>query len=122
MPGQLELIERYCLSLPGTTMVVQWGENHVYKVGGKLFALAGPDAREPGVTFKVTEDSFTILTRLGGIAQAPYFAKRQWVHVERIRVLPRAELKAYIKRSYDMIAAKLTRKQRAELGVERSHP
>lgn len=113
----LAAIERYCLSLPGATMVVQWGERHVYKVGDKVFALAGPEPRMPRATFKVSEESFAILTALGGIAQAPYFAKRQWVEVEDAEVLSLAEIKAYLKRSHEMIAAKLTRKARAALGL-----
>ena len=31
----------FCASLPGTTHVVQWGGAHVWKVGGKVFAIAG---------------------------------------------------------------------------------
>ena len=31
----------YCESLPATTYVVQWGDAHVWKVGGKVFAIAG---------------------------------------------------------------------------------
>lgn len=31
----------FCQSLPATTYVVQWGGAHVWKVGGKVFALGG---------------------------------------------------------------------------------
>lgn len=31
----------YCGSLPATTHVVQWGGAHVWKVGGKVFAIGG---------------------------------------------------------------------------------
>ena len=33
---------RYCASLPAATHVVQWGGAHVWKVGGKVFAI-GPE-------------------------------------------------------------------------------
>jgi predicted DNA-binding protein (MmcQ/YjbR family) len=32
---------KYCESLPVTTYVVQWGGSHVWKVGGKVFAIGG---------------------------------------------------------------------------------
>ena len=34
---------RFCASLHATTHVVQWGGAHVWKVGGKVFAIGGWD-------------------------------------------------------------------------------
>ena len=31
----------FCRSLPATSHVVQWGGAHVWKVGGKVFAIGG---------------------------------------------------------------------------------
>ena len=106
---------RYALSLPATEIVQQWG-GFVGKVGGKVFALIG-DAGEP-IVFKVSEISFDGLTTLEGVGQAAYFAKRAWVSVDKGAPLTDAELKAYIKASHGMIAGKLTRKLRAELGLD----
>ncbi|HEX7922162.1 MAG TPA: hypothetical protein VF583_14475, partial [Bradyrhizobium sp.] len=33
--------EAHCLRLPAATKVVQWEGTSVFKVGGKMFALAG---------------------------------------------------------------------------------
>ena len=45
----------FCRSLPHTTHVVQWGGSHVWKVGGKVFAIGGWDnGKYPGITFKVS--------------------------------------------------------------------
>jgi predicted DNA-binding protein (MmcQ/YjbR family) len=34
----------FCRALPATTYVLQWGGSHVWKVGGKVFAIgAGQD-------------------------------------------------------------------------------
>ena len=101
-------------SLPATTMVEQWG-SHVAKVGGKVFALIATDGSS--IAFKVTEMSFEGLTGIEGIGQAPYFAKRQWVSVDKGAALSDAELKAYIGASHRMIVSKLTHKLRAELGL-----
>ena len=101
-------------SLPATTMVEQW-ESHVGKVGGKVFALMASDGSS--IAFKVTEMSFEGLTQIDGIGQAPYFAKRQWVSVDKGAALSDADLKAYVEAAHRMIADKLTRKLRAELGI-----
>ena len=36
----------FCKSLPATTYVMQWGGSHVWKVGGKVFAIGGWDDGE----------------------------------------------------------------------------
>jgi predicted DNA-binding protein (MmcQ/YjbR family) len=105
--------ESFILGLPATTLVEQW-EASVAKVGGKVFALFGLDSR--GIVFKVGEIAFAGLTSLEGIAQAPYFARGAWV-VVRPGALPVRDLKAYVAESHRMVAAKLTRKLRAELGL-----
>lgn len=105
--------DTFILSLPATTIVEQW-VGHVAKVGGKVFAVYGEDSRH--IAFKVTELSFEGLTAIEGIAQAAYFAKRQWVSVSR-GALGDADLKAYIRASHAIITAKLTKKLRAELGL-----
>ena len=50
----------FCRKLPATTHVVQWGGSHVWKVGGKVFAIAGDDDGRFSVTFKVSELAFEI--------------------------------------------------------------
>lgn len=107
--------KRYVASLPATEIVAQW-DGHVAKVGGKVFAIIGE--RGAPIVFKVTEISFDGLTSLDGVGQAAYFAKRAWVSVDKGAPLSDADLKAYIKASHGMIAAKLTRKLRAELGLD----
>ena len=57
--------------------------------------------------------------RIEGIKQAPYFAKRKWVCVASAADLTNAEREAYLRRSYRLISASLTRKVREELGIFR---
>lgn len=109
-----KVFAKYVATLPATTLVEQW-EAHVAKIGGKVFALCGDNGGH--ITFKVTEMSFEGLTLIEGIGQAPYFAKRAWVSVDKGADIPDADLKAYIRASHRMIAAGLTRKLRAELGL-----
>jgi predicted DNA-binding protein (MmcQ/YjbR family) len=101
--------------LKAVTLHEQWG-GHVAKVGGKVFAMIGEEGGH--IVFKVTELSFDGLTSLVGIDQAPSFAKRAWVSVGKGAPLSDAELKAYIAASHEMVARKLTKKLRAELGLD----
>ena len=102
----------------GVTFVDQWG-SRVAKVGGKVFALLNrPGNDDANIVFKVPEETFEILTAIAGIAQAPYFAKRQWVSVSCEADLPEGDLKTYMLRSYKIIAKSLTKKLRTELGIE----
>jgi predicted DNA-binding protein (MmcQ/YjbR family) len=112
-------LEKFLKSLKHTTMVVQWGDHHVYKIGGKVFAVVGGSGEaEPGLTFKAGETSFDILTKQKGIIQAPYMARNQWVKLERLSALKDSEIKAYLERSYHLIAGGLTKKMRVSLGFE----
>jgi predicted DNA-binding protein (MmcQ/YjbR family) len=114
---RLPALRQFALSLPQTTVVVQWGGCFVFKVAGKMFFLIVPDgATVKNVIFKVTPEEFDELTEIDGIIQAPYCAKRLWVSVEDLSALPAAELERRIRRSYDLVVAKLPKKIQATLG------
>lgn len=110
--------EGFAGSLAGVTFVDQW-DSRVAKVGGKVFTLLTTGMHDdiPRIVFKVAEESFEILTGIDGIAQAPYFAKRQWVSVSKTADLPDRDLRTYVERSYRIIAKGLTKKLRGELGI-----
>lgn len=112
----------FCRSLPHTSHVVQWGESHVWKVAGKLFAVAsqwhtGPDA-PPYVTFKTSEMSFDLLKDEPGCRPAPYLASRgmKWIQRTGPETLDDAGLRDYLAESHRLVAAGLTRKLRQSLG------
>jgi predicted DNA-binding protein (MmcQ/YjbR family) len=103
-------IEAFCLSLPAATLSVQWGEERVYKIGGKMFAMLGPKTDKPHhLFFKAGETSFHILTQLRHIIPAPY--------LERLDALATKELRAYLERAHALAAAGLSKKKRAALGI-----
>ena len=108
-----EEIEAAALALPAATKVVQWGDSDVYKVGGKVFALCGLSG---GLAFKVSEIGFMALTEGGPARQAPYFAKGQWVIVDLEEIGPE-DLESWLASSHALIAAKLTRAVKRELGL-----
>jgi predicted DNA-binding protein (MmcQ/YjbR family) len=102
------------MALPGATMSVQWGDDRVYKVGGKMFAVLGPNG---SYSFKATDVAFEVLTESGQARPAPYMARAKWIYFDRIDAMPKAELAGYLKTAHELVAAKLTRKARAELGL-----
>jgi predicted DNA-binding protein (MmcQ/YjbR family) len=113
---RLAALRQFALALPQTKVVVQWGGCLVFKVVEKMFFLIVPDgATVKNVIFKVTPEEFDELTEIDGIGQAPYCAKRMWVSVEDLSALPPAELERRIRRSYDLVVAKLPKKLQAKL-------
>jgi len=112
-------IEKFCLSLPGATLSIQWGADRVYKVGGKMFAAMGPkEARPQSLSFKAAPDSFAILTEMAHIVPAPYLARAQWVQLEKLDALPAKELKAYLTRAHALVASGLPKKTQRALATE----
>jgi predicted DNA-binding protein (MmcQ/YjbR family) len=114
---RLPTLRTFALSLPHTTVVKQWGEHLVFKVAGKMFLIVGLDGElVDGLTIKCTPDhEFDELTDIDGITQAPYCAKRHWVRIGDLGVLSAAELQRRIRRSYDLVVAKLPKKTQAAL-------
>ncbi|MBL8771340.1 MAG: MmcQ/YjbR family DNA-binding protein [Phenylobacterium sp.] len=106
--GEVEVL---ALALPATSKVVQWGGADVFKVGGKVFAICGD-----GLSFKVTPIGFEVLTHDGLGRQAPYCAKGQWVNIALDRLDP-DDCAGWLATAHSLMAAKLTKKARAEFGL-----
>jgi predicted DNA-binding protein (MmcQ/YjbR family) len=107
--------EAFILTLPKATLVRQWRDDSVAKIGGKVFALLD---RDPGeVWLKVSDMAYELLTELPGVRPAPYFARAGWVAISVASPLTGAEVEAYVAEAHRIVAGKLTRKARAELGL-----
>jgi predicted DNA-binding protein (MmcQ/YjbR family) len=114
-------LEKFLLALPGATLSIQWGDDHVFKVGGKMFAVMGPPENKlRGLSFKAGEQSFAILTKQKGIIPAPYLARAHWVQLQKLNALSDKELKAYLTRAHAIVASGLSKKMRASLGIAES--
>lgn len=109
----------YCGALPATSYVVQWGGSHVWKVGGKLFAVGGWDDDEPRFTFKVSELSYEILKEMPGLRPAPYLASRgmKWIQHYDKPGLPDDDLCDYLRQSHKIVSLGLSKKKQRELGL-----
>ena len=103
-----------------TTYVMQWGGAHVWKVGGKVFAIGGWDNRKyPGITFKVSEIAYEILKDEPGLRPAPYLASRgmKWIQHYDEPGLSNEDLKSYLTTSHRIVSLGLTKKKQRELGL-----
>ena len=108
----IETFREYCLSLPGTTEGMKW-EHLCFMVEEKIFVII---AIEEGSRFsiKCNPDDFDTLTARYGIKQAFHMAKRQWIQIENLEVLPDAELKSRVADSRALVLAKLPKKTQAK--------
>ena len=114
-----EKFNDFCRALPATTYVVQWGGSHVWKVGGKVFAIGGWDTGQAAITFKVSALSYEMLKEQPGLRPAPYLASRgmTWIQHFAKPGLSDAELRDYLRQSHAIVAQGLSKKKRLELGI-----
>ncbi len=109
----------FCASLPATSHVVQWGGAHVWKVGGKVFAIGGWGNEQPAITFKVSAVTYEILKDMPGLRPAPYLASRgmKWIQHFAEPGFSDEELKEHIRDSHEIVSLGLSKKKQKELGL-----
>ena len=114
----IEDLSFICKGFKGVTTDIKWEDHLCFNVGEKIFLITSPDTLPCSASFKVSEEYFVNLTEKDGLNQARYFAKRQWVTVHDINTLSKQEWEHYLLESHRLVALKLTKKKRAELGIE----
>ena len=118
----VEWVRAHCMALPHTTETVQWGDDLVFKVADKMFAVAVLVPAKVALSFKSAPEEFAELVERPGVIPAPYMARAQWVALETGDAIPRAELKRLLTRSYELVVAKLPKKTQAALAVSPKKP
>jgi predicted DNA-binding protein (MmcQ/YjbR family) len=108
----IEWVRRVCLSFPHATEQVQWEDHLLFKIGGKMFAIASLEPAGVWLSFKCAPEAFEELTDLPGVIPAPYLARAQWIALETEDALSTAELRRLLRNSYDLVVAKLPKKTR----------
>lgn len=110
----------FCGALKATTYVMQWGNSHVWKVGGKVFAIGGLGDSGPAFSFKVSELAYEILRDMPGLRPAPYLASRglKWIQHYGKPGLSARDLKNYLRQSHHIVSQGLPKKKRRELGLD----
>lgn len=106
-------VEAAALALPGATLSIQWGNDRVYKIGGKMFAAMGGD-KAPSLSFKVDDVAFEMLTERKGIIPAPYLARAKWVQLTTLDAMDAEEIRGRLAQAHRIIAEKLPKKSRPD--------
>jgi predicted DNA-binding protein (MmcQ/YjbR family) len=111
----VDWLREVCLAFPGTTEQIQWGNDLLFKVGGKMFAVTPLEPAPVCLSFKASPENFAELTERPHIIPAPYLARAQWVALETRDALPRDELAPLLRDAYDLVFAKLPKRAREAL-------
>ncbi|HEX2560177.1 MmcQ/YjbR family DNA-binding protein [Phenylobacterium sp.] len=110
-----QALKAAALALPGAALSIQWGDDRVYKVGGKMFAAT--DGAGSNLSLKVTDIAFEALTETGRARPAPYLAKSKGVRFDDASALDDAEVADWLKTAHALVSAKLTKAVKKELGL-----
>ncbi len=111
----VDRLREVCLSFPCATEQIQWGNDLVFKVGGKMFAVTTLEPASVCLSFKASPETFAEVTERPNVIPAPYLARAQWVALQTRDALPTEELARLLRESYDLVSAKLSKKTRQAL-------
>lgn len=104
----------YCLSKPSATEETPFGPDVlVFKVGGKMFALAALDQVPPTVNLKCDPDlALDLRDRYEQVRPGYHMNKKHWNSVAIEGGIPNIELRKMIDHSYELILKSLRKAAR----------
>ena len=107
----LEQFREYCLSKPSANESTPFGPDAlVFKVRGKMFALAALDEVPTRVNLKCDPDlALELRDRYEQITPGYHMNKKHWNTVEIESGIPDAEVRKMIDHSYDLVAKALVK-------------
>jgi predicted DNA-binding protein (MmcQ/YjbR family) len=113
----VEELRAYALSLPGTNESFPFDNNTlVFKVLTKMFLLVSLERQPLQFNFKaLPENNLAYRENYPAVRPGYHSNKKHWSTVTVDGSIPERELKTWIKDSYDLVVAKLTKKQQASL-------
>ncbi|MDQ3116986.1 MAG: MmcQ/YjbR family DNA-binding protein, partial [Verrucomicrobiota bacterium] len=102
----LEDFREYCLTKKDATEGTPFGEDTiVFKVGGKIFALASLDEVPPRANLKCDpERALDLRDRYEEVQPGYHMNKKHWNTVTLTGKIPEAELREMIDHSYELVA------------------
>ena len=116
----LDSIREYCLSLPDATEKVQWEDDLLFCIGGKIFtAVSLNPAGKDRIAFKCDPETFAELLEREGARPAAYVGRFKWIALRDFNVLPAGELRELILASYELVKAKLPKKKAGQKRARR---
>src|ERR1700722_8235445 len=111
----IDWVREYCLALPHTTEKVQWGDDLVFKIGERMYAVVALKPGDHWFAFKCTPEEFSALVERPGIVPAPCLARAQWVALDTYDALSADEIKRLLSQAYSLIFTKLSKRLQARL-------
>ena len=113
----VESFREYCLNKPHVTEGTPFGEDVlVFKVAGKMFALAALDEVPATVNLKCDPDlALDLRDQYEQVRPGYHMNKKHWNTVEIESGIPEAELRRMIDRSYELVVKSLPKTARAKL-------
>ena len=113
----LESFRDYCLTKPHATEGTPFGEDVlVFKVGGKMFALASLDEIPPTVNLKCDPDrALELRDQYEQVRPGYHMNKKHWNTIEIDSGLAEPELRQMIDHSYDLVVQSLPKAMQAKL-------
>jgi predicted DNA-binding protein (MmcQ/YjbR family) len=111
-------LREYCLAKRGTSEETPFGPDVlVFKVGGKMFALAALDEVPPTVNLKCDPDlALDLRDRYEQVRAGYHMNKKHWNTVEIESGIPDIELRKMIDHSYELVIERLP-KPKAKIGA-----
>src|SRR5438552_14681455 len=118
----LEQFREYCLNKPCTTEGTPFGPDVlVFKVGGKMFALASLDEIPTTVNLKCDPDlALELRDRYEQVRPGYHMSKKHWNTIEIEAGIPAVELRRMIDHSYDLVVKSLPKAVRANRRRQRA--
>jgi predicted DNA-binding protein (MmcQ/YjbR family) len=112
----------YCLNKPGATEGTPFGpEVLVFKVGGKMFALATLDDVPTTVNLKCDPDlALDLRDRYEQVRPGYHMNKKHWNTVEIEGGIPAVELRSMIDHSYELVVKSLPKALRTDQRRQRA--
>jgi len=113
----LEAFREYCLKKPHVTEGMPFGETVlVFKVAGKMFALASLDEIPATANLKCDPDrALELRDRYEQVRPGYHMNKKHWNTIEIDSGLPDVEIRKMIDHSYDLVVDSLPKAVRAKL-------
>jgi len=110
----LESFREYCLCKPEATEGTPFGPDVlVFKVGGKIFALASLDDVPARANLKCDPDlALELRDRYEQVTPGYHMNKKHWNTVEIESGIPDIELRKMIDHSYDLVVSSLPKSKR----------
>ena len=102
----IDQLRKICQGFPGVTEQIQWEDDLLFKVGGKMFAVTPLEPGYRGLRRRPIPKKFADLVERQGIIPAPYLARAKWISIETPETLSHTVVAQLLRKSYDLVVAK----------------